>query len=91
MAWLFTYANMGMQLRSLRSLRPAANGLANSCACFQGISGIQVPLSLHLTTSNAPVRDGTRAVQATSAYPGPLVEMEFLACHINAAHRVLQI
>jgi hypothetical protein len=45
-----------------------ANGLVNSSACSQGISGVQVPFSLHLTTSNAPVRDSKNTVKTTSAF-----------------------
>jgi hypothetical protein len=44
-----------------------ANGFLGVLACFQGISGVQVPLRLHLTTSNAPVRYGAITVQTTSA------------------------
>jgi hypothetical protein len=46
------------------------NGLPSALACSQGISGVQVPFSLHLTTSNAPVRDDAITVQTTSALVG---------------------
>ena len=74
-----TSTNMGMQLRSRWSLRPSAYGSANSRACSQGITGVQVSLRLYLTTSNAPIRNATRAVQTTSAYPEPLNKGRFRA------------
>ena len=35
--------NKRIQLRSLRSLRPSANGSANALACSKGDSAIQAP------------------------------------------------
>ena len=52
------------------SLGLMANGFLGALACSQGISGVQVPLRLHLTTSNAPVRNGAITVQTTSALVG---------------------
>jgi len=53
-----------------KSLRPAANGLANALACFKGYSAIQASQSLRLTCRIAPFRDGDSIVQTTSAFMG---------------------
>jgi hypothetical protein len=65
-AGLKTASNKRIQLRSLRSLRPSANGSANALACSKGYSAIQVPHSLHLTCRIPPFRDGDSIVQTTS-------------------------
>jgi hypothetical protein len=69
----------------LKSLRPAANGLANALACFKGYSAIQASQSLRLTCRIAPFRDGDSIVQTTSAFIGRCAT--FLSCFKDRARR----